>query len=589
MEVLLGNFTLDNTYRSSRNNFDIAIRDGGADLRMKGVFQSDDEFPEFETDMDIRKLDLKAVEPFVKASISKLEGSLTGDIRVTSAEGVPDVAGVLGMKNVKVTPVFTGAELMVEDEQIRLRNKAIALNDFTIKDDKGGSAILNGTVDAGRFPDYRLQMSLKANNFQTLSIKQGDNDLYYGDLRINGNADIAGDQDLLKIDAGLRVVDGSSVVYIVPRTQATVRSSEGLVNYVAPEEKKDLLLEALADDSSDTISTSITGVDISANLAINNKSTLSIIIDQQTGDRLDVNGDAALTFRMPPNGDVILSGRYEVSSGSYKLNFYEIAKREFQMVKGSYLFWTGDPLKARLNITTRYQVETLPPVPGINRRLPFYVNLNITGEVLEPVLNFNLSMPEETQKEYANVYSFLQNVNKQETELNKQVFSLIVFNSFMIGGSNTQSGDLLTGTARQSLSKILSQQLNRLAGNLDFVDMDLNLKSYEMGADEEARGQTDLELGLSKSLFNNRVTIRVAGNVNLEGEQRSQEGMSDYTGDIMIEYKLSKDGIYRLQVFNKDEFNTLDQGQISKTGVGLIMVRDYDNVKELFRKKETVE
>lgn len=586
VDNLLGSLNFDNRYRQGVNVFELAIKGEKADMQVDGNLWTEDTTMQLEAAANINKLELSIIHPFVRENFQKLEGSLSGNIDFKTAEGLPEIDGRINFSQVNLIPTFTGVELNIDDQQIRIDNERVVLNEFKINAPDDGSVVLDGNLNARDFPDYQVSLSLTADNFLVLNTTEDDHEMYYGVLRIDATGELSGDQNLQKVNANVEIVEGSELVYVVPQQQASVISGEGLVRYINV--RTGDMLEEQAEMQQDTATARIEGVDLAANISINKESRLSVIIDQQTGDRLDVAGDANLTLNMPPNADMSLTGRYEISEGSYKLNFYEFVKREFEIVEGSYILWTGDPLEAQLDVITRYEVETLPPLSDISRRLPFYVNLNVEEKILEPQLSFSLSLPEDLQQEYSNVSSFLQNINSQESELNKQVFSLIVFNSFMISGGGG-SGDLVSNTARQSLSKILSQQLNKLAGNVDFVELDVNLESYETGDVESAEGRTDLELGLSKSLFNDRVVVRVEGNVNLEGEEQARQGMSNYSGDIIIEYKLTPDGVYRLQVFSKNEYDPLDQGDITKTGVGVIMIRDYNHIRELFRRDKTVE
>ncbi len=65
------------------------------------------------------------------------------------------------------------------------------------------------------------------------------------------------------------------------------------------------------------------------------------------------------------------------------------------------------------------------------QKLPFLVYLNVDGQLLQPELSFALDMPEDEQGSIGgDVYGRLQQLNSQESELNKQVFSLLVLNRF---------------------------------------------------------------------------------------------------------------------------------------------------------------
>src|SRR5690606_3912640 len=90
------------------------------------------------------------------------------------------------------------------------------------------------------------------------------------------------------------------------------------------------------------------------------EAAFTVVIDPGTGDALYAKGSAELTAGIDPGGNVSLAGTYEVSEGSYELSFNMINRR-FDFQKGSTITWTGDPMKADLDITAVYTVEA-PPI-----------------------------------------------------------------------------------------------------------------------------------------------------------------------------------------------------------------------------------
>jgi translocation and assembly module TamB len=120
-----------------------------------------------------------------------------------------------------------------------------------------------------------------------------------------------------------------------------------------------------------------------------------------------LKGNSTLVLNTEASGGIHLSGRYEISSGTYNFSFYKLLKREFDIIKGSSITWSGDPMGAEMDIRASYSVETSPldlvynqinttdqaEINSYNQRLPFLVYLNIEGKLLVPQLSFSLDMP----------------------------------------------------------------------------------------------------------------------------------------------------------------------------------------------------
>jgi hypothetical protein len=96
----------------------------------------------------------------------------------------------------------------------------------------------------------------------------------------------------------------------------------------------------------------------------------------------------------------------------------------------------------------------------------------------------------------------LTQLRQQPDELNKQVFALLLLNRFI--GENPfaseSGGTTVSSLARESASKILSQQLNNLAGDLiSGVELNFDLVSSQDYTTGQLENKTDLNVGISKN------------------------------------------------------------------------------------------
>ena len=53
--------------------------------------------------------------------------------------------------------------------------------------------------------------------------------------------------------------------------------------------------------------------------------------------------------------------------------------------------------------------------------------------------------------------------------------------------------------------------------------------------------------------------------------------------DVDVEYKLTKDGRYRLKGFRHNQYEGVIEGQLVETGAGIIYVRDFNKWKEFLK------
>jgi hypothetical protein len=216
------------------------------------------------------------------------------------------------------------------------------------------------------------------------------------------------------------------------------------------------------------------------------------------------------------------------------------------------------------------------------------------GELLKPELSFDIQLPEGNYNVSGDVLNNtrikLAQLRQQPSELNKQVFSLLLLNRFI--GENPFASEAGGGGAeslvRQSVSKILSQQLNDLASDLiSGVELKFDLESYEDYSSGQRENTTDLNVGLSKKLLNDRLEVTIGSSFGLEGAQQSNKNSTNIAGDIAIDYQLSKDGRYILRAYRKNQYQVALQGQIIETGVAFIITMDYNKFRELFSKRKS--
>jgi hypothetical protein len=171
--------------------------------------------------------------------------------------------------------------------------------------------------------------------------------------------------------------------------------------------------------------------------------------------------------------------------------------------------------------------------------------------------------------------------------LNKQVFALLVLNRFVQEDPLASEGGGGAGTiARQSVSRFLTQQLNQwTARNISGIELNFDVQSYDDYSTGQSEGRTEVGIGLRKQ-FNDRFSVQVGGSLDVEGERTRQNNLSDITGDILIEYKLTDDGRYKLKAFRQNEYEGIIEGTLTETGAGVLYTRDFDRWRDLFTKNK---
>ncbi|MEM9855728.1 MAG: translocation/assembly module TamB domain-containing protein [Bacteroidota bacterium] len=589
-----GDFNL-NIEQQNQTNYAAKLRliSSKNDLEAKAVYDLDN-INDLQLTLDVQKFQLATVAPILRENIKDLTGVLSGQISLDGGFSTPDLNGSLKFSETKFNPVALNNTLSVDQEDITIKNSKFLFNEFKLSDKQNNTAYINGNIELIEPAFYKLNVSVTTDDFLILNTTKEDNNLFYGAVRTDGKASITGSTARPNIKLDLKLSDDTEFTYLVPETEFNNMSNDGIVQFVSVkeedlEEPEDLLRDSLA----------FQGLNLTTKLEINKSSKFNIVIDPITEDQLTVQGAATLNLAINRRGDIQLSGRYTVDKGSYNFSFYKLLKREFSIQKGSSITWSGDPYEARMDIRASNRVEA-PPIDlmitqiqntsGSNlerykQRLPFLVYLDIQGELMKPEISFELDMPQAQRNAFGGaVYARILDLNTRESDLNKQVFALLLLQRFISEDPlRSEAGYDVEDRARRSVSRILSDQLNRLTDNIEGVNLSFDLQSYQDYSTGAAEATTQLELGVSKTLFDDKLEVKVSGNVNLEGQR--QQGFADYIGDLALEYKITEDGRLRITGFRRSDFDVLS-GEIVETGAGVIYVRDYNTFKELFKVRD---
>ncbi len=596
----LGNVALKvNNERGDIFNAIVNISGEGNQLDLSGDYNTSNS--SFDMDLNIVNLNLKSIQGFTLGAIDSASGSINGRLDINGTVDAPKVAGAVNFNKAAFNITMLNSYYQIRDNQLAFNSEGIRFNDFTLIDSAQNTASVNGMIYTTTFTDYRFDLGLVADNFQVINSTKDDNELYYGKMFVNTDLTIGGSMNAPAVDGTLRVNDNTNFTVVLPQSDPAIEEREGIVEFIDMDNPQ---LAAVLSSELDSLNQSpIVGMNVSVNLEVDKAAEFNIIIDEANGDFLRLRGEAQLNAGIDPSGKITLTGVYNLEEGEYELSF-NFLKRRFEIEQGSTITWTGDVMTADINVTATYIADTAPldlvdnvlgDAPQAQRntykqKLPFEVNLTMTGELLKPVIEFDIVLPERNYNVSTDVTGTvntrLAQLRQEPSELNKQVFALLLLNRFVGENpfSSSGGGGGAESLARQSVSKILSQQLNNLAGDLIAgVELNFDLESTDDYTTGQRANRTDLNVGLSKRLLNDRLRVNVGSNFELEGPQQPGARTSNLAGDVSVEYQLSKNGRYLLRAYQKNEYQVAIQGQVVETGVGFVLTMDYNKFKEIFQ------
>ena len=577
-------FDLDVNLSSTENN-----------LTAKGYFVTTGKDKTMNIDVDIQSLSMKTVQAFSMGTIKDATGNLTGNFLIEGKSTKPLITGKLLFENTFITPTALNNPLQLKHETLELKKDGFYLNSFTILDANQNVAVINGSVLMEQFKNFIFAINVDTKDFLLLNTTAKDNKELHGRMIIDSRIDINGPLKLPVINAKLKLKKGSNFTFAVPEKRLTADKGEGVVAF-----NSSLKSNPILNTKKEIQQSGLTGFDISSIIELDKQATIRLLLDPSTTDSLVVKGEAALSFGIDRSGKMSLTGAYNLNEGSYLVTLESIIKRRFVIKPGGSIQWNGDPLNAEVSLDATYSVRASPidlvadQMSGVSeseknaykQEYPFVVLLKLRGLILQPEISFEIQLaPEDKGILGGAVNAKLLMLNEDPSALNKQVFALLVLGRFIQENPLQTESNVASTIVRTTVGKILSEQLNQLSSKIvPGVELNFDIQSYDDYQSGQAEGRTQLDIGVKKQLFNERLTVQVGGKVDVEGEKAKQNSTDNFTSDFIVEYELTKDGRYRLKGFRHNQYEGAIEGQLIETGIGVLYVRDFNKWKEFFKK-----
>jgi translocation and assembly module TamB len=601
----LGDLTIKvNNKKANALTAELGLQGKNNDIAISGDYHTDS--GKMDLKLDLRRVNLAAFSHSVVGVIDNMKGYLTGQFTLVGTMDKPTVRGNLYFDSTVVTPTISGETLDVSNDRIAFDEDGFNFSQFTLRDSAGNKLVLDGNVFTKDYHTYGFDISLNAQNFRMVNAPESSTRQFYGQLNLDAAINLEGKLDAPKVDGSIRVNKKTNFFYVLPGDDPVVGDRIGVVRFVDHRtgdtlvDKKALALK--------TRNTEIKGLDVSLNLLTDTSAVLNVVIDPRSGDALSVRGRSNLVFQLEKSGKMDLTGSYEVNGGFYSLSL-SVLKRKFSIEPGSVITWTGDPTLATVNLNATY-TQLTPSIDLVSNvassytpadrarfqeKLPFLVTLKLQGDLLKPTITFDISLPTTILTLYPDVDQRLTQLRNQPSDMNEQVFALLLLGRFVgedpltsdEGGGSTV-GDL----AFSSASQILTSQMDQVAASLiKQVDIHFDLNNQQDYSTGTLISYTELDVTLAKQLMQDRLRVSVGSSFDVDGKGAPKQQSSNFAGDVQAAYKLSNDGRYLVRVYRQNQYEVEIAAQVIETGVGFIFTFNYDKFKEIWHraKADTIE
>jgi hypothetical protein len=525
------------------------------------------------------KLPIGALNPLLRVFASGITGTATGRVNLSGELNQPVLKGSLMVEDASMKIDYLQTRYAINDS-IRFAKNKIIFNNMKLTDEKGKTAVLNGSVNHKYFRDYTSDLIITMNESMALNTRAKDNDLFYGTAFATGVATIRNTATTLAFDISART-DGNTRFYIPLNSSETV-SEYSYISFIDPHAADTVTLVPVTNQKKPVTETKMV---LNFDLEVTPEAEVQLIFDSKVGDIMKGHGSGKLNINLNEKGEFKISGDYIIEDGDYLFTLGNIFNKPFSVENGGTITFNGDIDNAEINIKAIYKLKaSLGELLQDNRydeRIPVECQINLSGNLFNPIVGLDIVLPMADEA----TRTYLRNVISTEEERSRQFLYLLVMNSFYADPSygTSLTSTTATGTSAMAVTttEMVSNQLSNWVSQIS-NDFDVGFV-YRPGYKD--LNSNEVQLALSTQLLNDRVSIN--GNFDMRGTERKTDNTDQLVGDFDIEYKLTEN--FRFKVFNR--FNNPYTGRQADytQGFGLFFKHDFDKFSDLFRKKEKSE
>ncbi len=597
----------------SRMDIDFALKKGNQAITSNGFFNLADLGPEedlppeqqagyFDLSATLINFPAKVGGYFIANIVEDMTGKVNAKTRLYGLPQKPNISGLVNMNDVAFTVSYLQTRYRLEQgAEFRIDNQFFDGTGNKLYDVFGHQAALNGGIRHQNLKNFRLDVNLDIDRMQAMNTTAQDNDMFYGHALGTGTIQFSGPFKKPNLYIFASVGDSSQLT--IPLNRSAEEAQVNFVEFVDQDEVK------ARQEKSISQTVELKGLEIEMDLQILPEAVVEIVFDQQAGDVLRGSGRGNLQINVTRDGLFTMFGNYNISKGSYLFTLYNVVNKQFTIKEGGVIQFTGDPLNAQLNVKAEYrslstsvanfiqeylQVASSDLKNDASKSTRVILEMALSGPLEKPIINFDIFFPDLTG-ELANLTdSKMRVLRRDQNEMNRQVFGLIVAGQFLPTDLNIQGTEIFYNTVSEFLSNQLSMLLTGLFSEiisegkvLSGIDIDVAYSSYQaadLGEGQDYTSGNEFQVRLRQDFFNDRLSVIVGGNIDVGGNITAPDANNGtFVGnDLVIEYAINKDRTLKLRVYQRLQPD-IGGGRRLQVGTGLSFRKEFDNFGEFLR------
>lgn len=527
-------------------------------LAYNGLYSEREE--DLEADVQINNLPLHIINPFIPSGTVELTGNIDGDMTASGKIDMPQMDGTIKLDSVTMFMPDISARFKFDDEPVGIKKSRALFKGFDIYTDGRQPFTIDGYADFSNLAKTYLDLKMKADNYEVINAPRTKRAMAYGKMYADVDATLRGPLDELSMNGDMHILGSTSLTYVMRESPVTVQDRLGeLVEFTDFEAAETSPWEDI-----DAPRVSLRGMDIAMTMHIDPAARARINMDENGDNYLQIEGGGDLSFQYTPRGEMILNGKYSLLGGEMKYDIPVIPLKTFYVKSGSCLEWSGEIMNPEIKITaTERNRARVSSADGSARIVNFDVGVKIDKTLASPGVEFILDAPDD-----AAVQTDLTAMSSDERA--RLAVTMLITGSYLAEGNDSGRGFNMDN----AVNSFLQSRISDIVGKTIDIDVGMDV------VDDESGRRTDYSFQFSKRFWNNRINIVIGGRVSTGNKTPGQN--ESFIDNISIAYRLDESGTKFVRLFHDRTFESVLEGEVEETGLGIMFHKKMDKLGELF-------
>ena len=546
------------------------VNEGIETTAFTGYYIPQDKY--IDVSMDADHTDLHFLNTWTKSVFSELDGRATGKLRLFGSIPKLDLEGQAILDDAYFVQDAINTTFKVKHDTLWFEPGKMLFRDVEFYDENGHDGLMTCILTHNKFSKWRVDMTADVADMLVYYQPKNERSDIFASVYAEGSMKLKFDErNGLAISVDARTAPGTKIGYspssgtvadysfltIVDRN--TIKLDEETVRHIIPEKTRK-------------------GRNFSLDFEIECSEDALIEMDMASlNGFFRGNGDISLKYT-PKNGPV-LNGIYNLKYGQCALSVEDVIRKNFTLMEGSYVRFNGAPMDTELFLQTYHNVNSasiydLDPSVSSNNKVHVRCLMDITGNVSDPRISFDIDIPNGTPEEKA----VLASATATEEQRNIQFMYLLAIGRFYTydvvamndGQTPSAMESIVNSTVSGQINNVLSQVLDNEKVS---ISSNVSASSY-LSNDATNLSNKELEGILEAHLLNNRLML----NGNFGYRENTINNTSNFIGDFEFKYLLFPDkngkGI-SLKGYNKANDKYFSKTTLTTQGVGLVFEKDF--------------